>query len=156
MSCSPNEALAGRPGDQGRELAILASCPAHACDRRVVFPVCRSNPRHPDEFDLHHELRDAFNKELQNANFFVWIDVRPTGKYKQLAHLDKIIEAVEEWLGDLDPDGHLETDRIAERWIVDPAAEIKLRAIPRKREVRGYRADQIVGNPEPILVGWVE
>jgi len=39
---------------------------------------------------------------------------------------------------------------------VDPAAEIKLRAIPKRPEARDRRADQIVGNPEPILAGWVD
>lgn len=111
-------------------------------------------PRHPDELALHHELRDAFNRELTNTNFFVWIDVRPSGGHKQFAYLDQIIKATEEWLGDLDPDSLPGPDRIAERWIEDPAAEIKLRAIPKKPEARAYRSDQIVGNPEPILVGW--
>lgn len=111
--------------------------------------------RHPMEVDLHHELRDAFNRHLRNTNFFVWIDVRPTGDLKHFAHLDKIIEATEEWLADLDPDIFSGPDKIPERWIVDPAAEIKLRAIAKKREARSYRSDPIVGNPEPILTGWV-
>jgi hypothetical protein len=112
--------------------------------------------RHPDEVDLHHELRDAFNRQLTNTDFFVWIDVRPTGQAKHFAHLEEIVRATEEWLGDLDPDAPSGLDKIAERWIIDPAAEIKLRAIPKKPEARTYRSDQIVGNPEPILVGWVE
>ncbi len=113
-------------------------------------------PRHPDEAALHHGLRDAFNGELKNANFFVWIDVRPVGESKRFAHLDQIVKATEEWLGDLDPDAPRIADRLPERWIVDPAAEVKLRAIRRKRKVRGHRAAQIVGNPEPVLVGWEE
>lgn len=114
-------------------------------------------PRHPDELDLHHELRDALNRELTNTNFFVWIDVRPTGKAKHFTELKQIVEIVEEWLGELDPDAPPPGEgRVQEREISEPAATIKLRAIPRKREVRGYRAEQIVGNPEPILVGWVE
>jgi hypothetical protein len=113
-------------------------------------------PRHPDEPALHHELRDAFNRELKNTNFFLWIDVRPAGGYAHFVHLDEIIKATEDWLDDLDPDDPRSADRIQERWIVDPAAEVKLGAIPRKREVRGRRAAQIVGNPEPVLSGWEE
>jgi hypothetical protein len=111
-------------------------------------------PRHPDELALHHELRDAFNQRLRNTNFFIWIDVRPTGRYQRFQHLDQVIRATETWLADLDPDAPRSADHLPERWLVDPAAEMKLRAIPRKREVRGYRAAEIVGNPEPVLVGW--
>jgi hypothetical protein len=112
--------------------------------------------RHPDEPDLHHELRDAFNSRLTNTNFFVWIDVRPTGKDKRFAYLDQIVAATDEWLGDLDPDAPAPGEgRVQERWITDAAAEIKLRAIPKRPEARNRRADQIVGNPEPVLVGYV-
>ena len=112
--------------------------------------------RHPDEPALHHELRDAFNRKLTSTKFFVWIDVRPTGGLKRFAHLDEIVRATEQWLTDLDPDAPAAPDRIAERWIVDPAAEIKLRAIPKRPEARDRRADEIVGNREPILAGWVD
>jgi hypothetical protein len=112
--------------------------------------------RHPDELALHHQLRDALNRDLTNTNFFVWIDVRPTGKHKRFTELKQVVAAVDEWLSDLDPDAHYSADRVPERWISEPAAEIKLAAIPRRREVRDRRAKQIVGNPEPMLVGWEE
>jgi hypothetical protein len=111
--------------------------------------------RHPHETDLHHALRDALNDNLLNTNFFVWIDVRPTGKSNEFAHMEQIVDAVEDWLSDLDPDAPPPGEgRVQEREIIEPAAEIKLRAIPKKPEARHRRAAQIVGNPEPILVGW--
>jgi hypothetical protein len=113
-------------------------------------------PRHPYELDLHHELRDALNEQVLSASFFVWIDVRPTGDGRRFAHLDEIVRAVADWLGDLDPDAHRVSQRLAERWIEDPAAEIKLRAIPKNPDARGNPGVPIVGNPEPILVGWTE
>lgn len=115
------------------------------------------SPRHPQELDLHHALRDALNQGLTNTNFFVWIDVRPTGERDEFAHLDQIVTAVADWLEDLDPDAPPPGEgRVQEREIVDPAANIKLRAIPRKPEARSRRAVQVVGNPEPIFVGWVD
>ena len=111
--------------------------------------------RHPDEPALHHELRDAFNRELTSTNFFVWIDVRPTGTANEFAHLDQVVAATEEWLGDLDPDAAPPGEgRVNERWIIDPAAEVKMRAIPKKPDARNRRSDPIVANPEPILVGY--
>jgi hypothetical protein len=110
---------------------------------------------HPDEPDLHHELRDALNAGIQNTNFFVWISVYPTGWGKSFSYLPRIVEAVEEWLGALDPDQARPWDKVGgEIEIVDPAADVRLRAIPKKPEARGTRSGLVVGNPEPILTGW--
>jgi hypothetical protein len=107
---------------------------------------------HPDESASHHELRDALNRQLTNTNFFVWIDVRPTGKHKGFSELEQVVKIVEEWLDDLDPDASAPgEDRVQEREISDPAATVKLRAIPKKPAARGGRAEQIVVNPEPLL-----
>jgi hypothetical protein len=38
----------------------------------------------------------------------------------------------------------------------DPAADVRIRAIPKKPEARGTRATEIVGNPEPVLMGFGE
>jgi hypothetical protein len=110
--------------------------------------------RHPLEPALHHELRDAFNRQLQNTNFFIWIDVRPTGDQDSFVDLNRLVREIESWLAGLAPDAVRGPDHLPETWIHDPAAAVKLRAIPKKREARGYRSDQIVGNPEPILLGW--
>lgn len=112
--------------------------------------------RHPLEPALHHALRDALDGGLQSTDFFVWIDVRPTGVSDAFTDLDRIVNETQSWLAHLDPDTGLNPDHVAERWDHDPAAEIKLQAIPKKPEARGYRSKPIVGNPEPILAGWGE
>jgi hypothetical protein len=112
--------------------------------------------RHPLERALHHQLRDALNSELRNPNFFVWIDVRPLGDRDAFDDLGRIVKDTEQWLGSLDPDEDATSEHLPERWERDAAADVKLRAIPKKPEKRSHRADQIVGNPEPILAGFVE
>lgn len=112
-------------------------------------------PSHPDEPELHRQLRDALNDELRNTKFFVWITVRPTGWQKSFAYLPRIVAAVEEWLDTLDPDEVRPWDE-GNGWISisDPAADVRIRAIPKKPGARGRRADQIVGNPAPVLTGY--
>jgi hypothetical protein len=112
-------------------------------------------PRHPQEPALHHELRDALNRELRNTRFFVWIDVRPTGDRSTFEDLPRVVAHTELWLDSLDPDA-VDPGELPERWERDPAAEVHLRAIPKKQEAWGSRSTEIVGNPEPILVGWTE
>lgn len=111
-------------------------------------------PVHPDEPALHHELRDALNKSLTTTSFLVWISVEPAGGSRQFDDLQKIVGEIERWLGTLDPDAIGFTEAVPEREISDPAAEVRVRALPKKREARAQRAVQIVGNPEPVLVGW--
>jgi hypothetical protein len=110
-------------------------------------------PLHALEAALHHELRDVLNERLRNTNFLVWIDIRPTGDEKHLVDADQIVRETEDWLASLDPDAVSGTD-LPERVLRDLAAVVRLRAIPKKASARAYRSDQIVGNPEPILVGW--
>lgn len=111
-------------------------------------------PSHPDEPALHHELRDALNQRLTNGDFFVWISVRPTGERVEFEDLDAIVSKAETWLSSLDPD-RVDASDLPERTYSDKAAEVELRAIPKKPSARGQRAGQIVGNPEPVLAGWV-
>ncbi len=114
-------------------------------------------PSHPDEPELHHELRDALNAGLENKDFFVWITVRPVGWQKSFAYLPRIVDTVEEWLGALDPEDVQPWDHgKGEISLTDPAADVRVRAIPKKPEARGTRPDHIVGNPEPVLAGYVE
>jgi hypothetical protein len=108
---------------------------------------------HPDEIALHHELRDALNDSLTNKNFFVWINVQPTGDAKQFSNLDEIVGRVEGWLSDLNPDDVQESS-LPKLALDDEAASIGVTALPRKPEVRDHRAAEIVGNPWPVLVGW--
>jgi len=109
--------------------------------------------RHPHEVALHHGLRDAFNQRLTSKGFFVWIDVRPTEEAQQFEDVDRLVAETEAWLDGLDPD-QVESKKLPELDLVDKAATVTVTAIPRKPEVRGYRADEIVGNPGPVLVGW--
>lgn len=111
-------------------------------------------PRHPLEAALHHELRDVLNGGLINTDFFVWIDIRPTGDETSFVDAQRILRDTEEWLASLDPDAISGTD-LPELVRRDLAADVTLRAIPKKPSARAYRSDQIVGNPEPILAGWV-
>lgn len=111
-------------------------------------------PVHPDEPALHHELRDALNKSLTNTSFFVWINVTPAGGYTQFDDLGKIVRGIEWWLSTLDPEA-IRSDSVPELEISDLAADVRVRALPKKREARARRAPQIVGNPEPVLVGGV-
>ncbi|HVO55634.1 MAG TPA: hypothetical protein VMT37_14575 [Solirubrobacterales bacterium] len=108
---------------------------------------------HEDEVALHHELRDAFNRDLTNRNFFVWLNVDPTGEAKQFAHLDKMVERTEAWLANLNPDAVREGD-LPTLQLHEEAASVEITALPRRREVRDHRAQEIVGNPGPVLVGW--
>jgi len=111
-------------------------------------------PSHPSEFALHHELRDLLNHKLRNTSFYVWIDVRPTGDRSSFAGADDIAIRAEAWLDKLDPDVALTDDRLPEFSLTDPAAVVTLRAIPKKPSARSSHAE-IVGNPEPVLTGWV-
>jgi hypothetical protein len=111
-------------------------------------------PSHPDEPALHRALRDALNRELTTPNFFVWIKVKPTGKSREFADLPTIVRETESWLLALDPDS-VDGSELPDRTFSDRAANVEIRAIPKKREARGYRSAAIVGNPEPALAGWV-
>lgn len=112
-------------------------------------------PLHPDEPELHRQLRDALNEGLSNTDFFVWITVRPTGHQTHFSYLPRIVEKTERWLSLLDPDAPQEERRSTE-FVQDPAADVEIRAIPKKPEARGRRAVEIVGNPEPVLAGYVD
>jgi hypothetical protein len=108
---------------------------------------------HPDETVLHYALRDALNRGLRNTNFFVWIRVKPTGNAKQFDDLPRIVNDTEIWLNSLNPDAVREKE-LPKRRFDERAASVEITALPRKPEVRGYRATEIVGNPSPVLVGW--
>jgi hypothetical protein len=110
-------------------------------------------PRHPDEPPLHHELRDALNRHLTNHKFFVWIEVEPSGAAQSFQNLAAMVAATEHWLAGLDPDA-VDAQALPEQRFLDRAGEVRITAIPKKPSARGQRAEQIVGNPEPILVGW--
>lgn len=110
---------------------------------------------HEDEIALHHELRDALNGGLTSKNFFVWITVEPTGDAKRFADLDNVIARTEAWLSTLNPDAVPEAD-LPKLQLHDKAAAMEITALPRKPEVRDHRAQEIVGNPGPVLVGWNE
>jgi hypothetical protein len=112
------------------------------------------HPLHPDEPALHRELRDALNRRLANTNFFVWIKVIPTGMQQEFADLDRVVRGIEWWLDSLDPDAIPTVEPVPELELADPAADILVRALPKKRAARKRRSAQIVGNPEPVLVGW--
>ena len=99
-------------------------------------------------------MRDALNQALTNGDFFVWINVRPTGERVEFEDLEAIVSDAEKWLSSLDPD-RVDPSELPERDYADKAAEVELRAIPKKPAARGRRASQIVGNPEPVLAGWV-
>ncbi len=111
-------------------------------------------PLHPDEPVLHHELRDALNQSLANTSFFVWINVTPTGTQHEFSDLRRIVVGIEWWLETLDPDAIPATEDVPELELSDPAADVRVRALPKKREARVQRSAEIVGNPEPVLVGW--
>lgn len=111
-------------------------------------------PSHPDEPALHHQLRDALNQTLTSRDFFVWINVRPTGERVEFENLEAIVSDAEQWLSSLDPD-RVDATELPERDYADKSAEVELRAIPKKPSARGRQTSQIVGNPEPVLAGWV-
>lgn len=112
------------------------------------------SPLHPDEPALHHELRDALNSGLVNQDFFVWISVTPSGSHESFSALDRIVRGVEQWLDALDPDDVATTEGAPELAFVDAAAEVRVRALPKKPSARVASAVAVVGNPEPVLVGW--
>ncbi len=111
-------------------------------------------PLHPAEPKLHHELRDALNASLANTNFFVWINVTPLGEGGSFGDAGRIVNGVEAWLDSLDPDLVSAAGEVPELEFIDPAAEVRVRAVPKKPEARAGRSAQVVGNPEPVLVGW--
>jgi hypothetical protein len=100
-------------------------------------------------------LRDALNARLTNPNFFVWITVEPNGQGTVLASVDQIVQDTERWLSSLDPEAISSPDAVPERQFVDPAASVRIRAIPKRPEARLQRSESIVGNPEPVVAGWV-
>ena len=104
---------------------------------------------------MHSALRDALNERLENKDFFVWLDVRPTGKAQEFEDLSEIVAETENWLEGLDPDD-IEEKQLPKRHIEQEAASVEITALPRKPEVRDHRADEIVGNPRPMLFGWDE
>jgi hypothetical protein len=111
-------------------------------------------PLHPAEPDLHHELRDALNANLSNTDFFVWINVTPIGEQRAFNDPGRIVRGVEAWLATLNPDQVTGASDLPELEFVDPAAEVRVRALPKKPAARSGRSAEIVGNPEPVLVGW--
>lgn len=108
---------------------------------------------HPDEPALHRELRDALNRGLDNTAFFVWIRVTPTGERRDFAALDRIVAETNAWLRELDPDA-VRAESLPEKQFLDKAAEVRIQALPKKESARGKVPGAIVGNPEPVLVGW--
>jgi hypothetical protein len=111
-------------------------------------------PLHPAEPALHHELRDALNADLSNKDFFVWINVTPLGSGERFSDLGRIVRGVEAWLAALDPDAVSGAEQVPELEFIDPVAEVRVRAIPKKPTARREQSGSVVGNPEPILVGW--
>jgi hypothetical protein len=111
-------------------------------------------PLHPQEPALHHELRDALNKQLANTSFFVWIDVSPTGEQPCFEDLSRMVADIQRWLDSLDPDSVFSISDVPQLRIADPAAEIRVRALPKSIAARGRQPAEIVGNPEPVLVAW--
>ncbi|MEA2459112.1 MAG: hypothetical protein QOC95_2084 [Thermoleophilaceae bacterium] len=112
-------------------------------------------PAHPDESGLHRQLRDALNESLASTNFLVWITVEASGDGTHLSTTREIVLRTEQWLSSLDPETIPTPEAIPEMAFTDPAAEVRIRAIPKKPEARGYRSQPIVGNPEPAVAGWV-
>ena len=111
-------------------------------------------PAHPDEPVLHHALRDALNQGLTNTDFIVWITVYPTGERKDFADLSRLVAETDDWLRQYDPEG-LDPSDLPERELFDKAATVEVKAIPKKPAARGHHPGEIVGNPEPILTGWL-
>jgi hypothetical protein len=111
-------------------------------------------PLHPAEPTLHHALRDTLNQRLTNTEFFVLISVMPTGHRNSFEDLDQIVLGTEGWLSMLHP-GDIDPDALPEKEFSDPAADVTVRAVPKKASARGRRSAEIVGNPEPALSGWV-
>jgi hypothetical protein len=112
------------------------------------------NPSHPAELSLHHELRDALNGTLDNPSFFVWIHVAPSGGEARFADTERMVAAIDWWLGTLDPDAIPVAEAVPQLDLSDPAAEVRVRALPKKPDARKQRSAVVVGNPEPVLVGW--
>jgi hypothetical protein len=79
--------------------------------------------------------------------------VAPSGKSKSFHDLPWIVSETEAWLSALDPDDIDPTDLPA-RHFADEAGEVEITAIPKKPSARTLRAQEIVGNPFPILSGW--
>jgi hypothetical protein len=112
------------------------------------------SPSHPAELALHHELRDALNGKLDNGSFFVWINVAPTGANTRFANVQRIVAGIEWWLGTLDPDAIPATEAVPQIHLSDPAADVRVRALPKRPDARSRRSTGIVGNPEPALAAW--
>lgn len=110
-------------------------------------------PLHPGESALHHALRDALNNRLTSTDFFVWINVTPQENATEFGDLEALVSKAETWLSTRNPDD-IDASELPELTLSDMAAEVRIRAVPKKPSARGYRAPQIVGNPEPVLAGW--
>jgi hypothetical protein len=106
------------------------------------------------EPELHEQLRQALNRGLSSKDFFVWINVTPTGSQSDFSDLGSIVQETERWLARLDPDAVDVNWARKRRTFSDPAAEVEINAIPKKPSARSSRAAEIVGNPAPALSGW--
>jgi hypothetical protein len=124
----------------------------------------------PDEAFWHALVRDLLNARLADRRFFLWLHVeRGNGD----SELDDAIflDAVSAWLTQLEPSEPADlpeplgqnTPNGGAYWRQDKeflwdagGLIVHLTAIPRRTEVRGKPAREVVGNPEPAFAYMVE
>jgi hypothetical protein len=108
-------------------------------------------PTHPHSLALHHQVRDHLEENLKTWDYFVWINVRPTGAGDKIGDLD-IAGTTDDWLAALPEHEHGKT---FERVTYDfEQATVVVIAVPKIPEARTGRAYPVVGNPEPVLGGY--
>ena len=102
------------------------------------------------EKELHLQVRDALNEELQDYNFFLWLTVTPgTGTEQVVEELTVPVAEIDAWLEQLDPD-HLPTKFPSKVFEVDGVG-IEITALAKRTEARSERSKQVVANPLPAL-----
>lgn len=101
---------------------------------------------------LHIQLRDVLNQGLKNGSFFVWLSVDPLlGDLNREQWTDPagLVEEIEAWLAELDPQ-HLE-ETFPSREFRDPTAAVIVTAIAKKPGSHREAGDAIVANPWPVI-----
>jgi hypothetical protein len=107
-------------------------------------------------------VRELLNAQVQDPNFFVWLNVSPAGGRDRFpnqdtdfqAAADDFASATREWLSSLDPDKVIEAGAPPSTEVEAAGVVASLLAIPKKPGHRSF-GGVLVANPEPAIAYWI-
>jgi hypothetical protein len=103
------------------------------------------------ELEWHERVRDALNGYIKNPNFFLWINV--AADPGAALDVDDFRDAVERFLGGLDPDEAHEPGEGPAFEYESRGLRVVAHALAKKAGAREPH-QQIVGNPVPATADW--